>query len=55
MRKLISALCVAFALGVVAPATWAGEGCGWGSHSKTKKNDFETPPPVSLQKGQTKS
>jgi len=46
MRVMISALCLAFAIGGSA---WAGEGCGWGSHSGTKKNDFETPPPVVIQ------
>ena len=53
MRVLISALVVAFAIGGSA---WAGEDCGWGSYSKTKKNDFETPVPVVIQeKSQKKS
>lgn len=46
MRMLISALVVAFAIGGSA---WAGENCGWGSQSKIKKNDFETPVPVVIQ------
>ena len=49
MRLLISALCVAFAIGGSA---WAGEGCSWGSSAK--KNDFETPPPVVLQQNDPK-
>jgi hypothetical protein len=49
MRVLISALCIAFAVGGSA---WAGEGCGWGTHAK--KNDFETPPPVVLQQNEIK-
>ncbi|MDH3715876.1 MAG: hypothetical protein OET44_18745 [Gammaproteobacteria bacterium] len=52
MRVLISALCIAFAIGGSA---WAGENCDWGSSSKIKKNDFETPPPVVIQEqGQIK-
>lgn len=43
MRLLVTALCVAFSL---SGAAWAGEGCGWGSNSTVKKNDFETPPIV---------
>ena len=42
MRVLISALCLAFAIGGTA---WAG--CG--HDSAGKKNDFETPPPIVLQ------
>ncbi|MDH3715875.1 MAG: hypothetical protein OET44_18740 [Gammaproteobacteria bacterium] len=41
MRLLISALCLAFAIGGSA---WAD--CSSSSHGK--KNDFETPPPVVL-------
>ncbi len=55
MRKLIYAMSMAFALGGLAPAVHAGEGCDY-SGKVTKKNDMETPPPASAsKKGQTPS
>ena len=55
MRKLIYAMSMAFALGGLAPAVHAGEGCDY-SGKVTKKNDMETPPPASAsKKGQTSS
>ena len=50
MRKLISALCFAFALGSFG-AAWAGPGCN-GNTLETKKNDFEVPS-VATPKQQT--
>lgn len=50
MRKLTSALCLAFALGGLAPmAVSAGDGCDYGGKT-VKKNDLETPMPTAETK-----
>ena len=55
MRKFLYALLAAFALGAMAPAALAGEGCSYGEKA-VKKNDVETPPPAaSAEKSQKQS
>ena len=46
MRAVIGALSLVFALGGFATVAQAGEGCSYGDHAMTKKNDFEAPPPA---------